>query len=87
MEEKFYVYILECADGSYYAGSTNNVDERIERHSTGVAADWTKDRRPVMVVYQEDHDSLLEARRREEQIKGWTRSKKEKLISGIWKKQ
>ena len=41
MQDKYYVYILECVDGSYYVGSTNNVNERIERHNAGAAAEWT----------------------------------------------
>ena len=81
------MYILECADKSYYIGSTNNVEERMNRHNAGEAAEWTKNRRPIKVVYQEEHGSLLLARQREEQIKGWSRQKKEKLINGVWKKQ
>lgn len=84
--EKFYVYILECSDRSYYIGSTNDVQERVKRHNAGEAADWTKNRRPVRVVYQEEHPTLLLARQREEQIKGWSRQKKENLIKGIWQK-
>ena len=84
--EKHFVYILECADGSYYVGSTNNVIQRVERHNVGEAASWTKNRCPVKFVYQEEHASLLSARQREEQIKGWSQQKKENLISGLWKK-
>lgn len=82
MEEKFHVYILECADRSYYVGSTNDINERVDRHNDGTAADWTRDCRPVKVAYQEEHDSLLSAWQREEQIKGWSRAKKENLING-----
>jgi putative endonuclease len=87
MEEKFFVYIVECADRSYYVGSTNDVKERVQRHNIGTGADWTKDRRPVRIVYQEEYGTLLDARRREEQLKGWSRQKKENLINGIWEKQ
>jgi putative endonuclease len=87
MNERFFVYILECSDRSYYVGSTNNVDERARRHNSGEAAEWTKNRSPVKVVYQEKHDSLLSARQREKQIKKCSREKKKKLISGVWKKQ
>ncbi len=75
MSEKYFVYILECVDKSCYVGSTNNVGERLNRHNAGEAAEWTKNRRPVKVVYLEEHDSLLLARQREEQIKGWSRVK------------
>jgi tRNA/rRNA methyltransferase len=53
----------------------------------GEAAEWTKHRRPVKIVYQEEYGSLVEARQREQQLKGWSRLKKEKLIGGSWKKQ
>ena len=76
MSERFFLYILECIDGSYYVGSTNDVDERLKRHNAGEAAEWTRNRRPVKIVYQEQHESLLHARQREEQLKGWSRLKK-----------
>jgi putative endonuclease len=81
-----YVYILECSYNSLYTGSTENLKSRKKTHDAGKAAEWTKDRRPVQLVYFETHDSLLEARRRELQIKGWVRKKKENLILGKWGK-
>jgi len=85
--ESYFVYLLRCSDGSYYVGSTNDVEERVKRHNDGTASEWTKSRRPVALVYREEQDTLLFARRREEQIKGWSRRKKENLISGVWKRQ
>lgn len=87
MEEKYFIYILECSDKSYYVGSTDNLEKRTVRHNIGEAAEWTKNRRPVKVVYFETYDSLTEAVRRERQIKRWSRIKKENLIKGIWKKK
>jgi putative endonuclease len=86
VEGEYKVYILQCSDESYYCGVTNNLSRRIKDHALGTAATWTAKRLPVKVVYQEVHQSLVEARRRENQIKGWTRIKKEKLIRGTWKK-
>ena len=86
MQNLFFVYILECSDGSYYVGSTNDLEERLRRHNAGEAAEWTSKRRPIKIVYQERYGSLLFARQREEQIKGWSRKKKENLINGVWKK-
>ena len=87
VNEKYFTYILECSDKSYYIGSTNDLTQRIARHNTGQAAEWTKNRRPVRLVYSEEHPSLTEATRREKQIKHWSRIKKENLIRGIWKKK
>ncbi len=86
VEGKYTFYILRCLDNSYYCGSTNNLKRRIEDHGKGIAASWTGKRLPVKLVYQEQYKTSLEARRREVQVKGWTRIKKEKLIQGIWSK-
>jgi len=83
--DEFFVYILRCGDGSYYVGSTRDIEDRLRRHHSGEAARWTAERPPITLVYQETQESELLARRREIQIKGWTRAKKEKLISGVLK--
>jgi putative endonuclease len=80
------MYILRCKDGSYYCGSTNNLKRRLRDHASGIAAAWTSKRLPIELVYSEPHESLIEARRREQQVKGWTRKKKENLIQGVWKR-
>lgn len=87
VEGTFLVYLLECSDNSIYCGSTSNIKNRLKEHMAGEAAVWTKMRRPVKLVYFESYNSLISARRREKQIKGWTVEKKGKLINGIWKKQ
>jgi len=76
----FIVYILECADLSYYTGCTNNLKERLKEHNSSKrGAHYTKIRRPVTLKYSEEFDTLLEARRREAEIKGWRKEKKERL--------
>ncbi len=76
-----FVYILECGDKSYYVGSTDNIEKRIQYHNSGNGAVWTAKRLPVKLVYSEIHDDHITASRREKQLKSWTREKKEKLIS------
>ena len=84
VEGQYAVYILICSDQSYYTGYTNNVRRRLSDHSIGIAATWTLKRLPVHLAYCEIHPNLLSANRREKQIKGWNRKKKEKLITGEW---
>jgi len=79
----FYVYILQCSDETFYVGCTNNLEKRIIEHNTSKrGAHYTKLRRPVLLKHSEIFTTLLEARRREREIKSWRRDKKEKL----WKK-
>lgn len=86
VEGIFIFYILRCCDSSYYCGSTNNLKRRLQDHQSGNGCSWTNKRLPVELVYHENHSTLVEVRRRESQVKGWTRTKKEKLIRGDWKK-
>ncbi len=77
----FYVYILKCADDSLYVGCTNNLERRIAQHNDSKwGAHYTKIRRPVKLIYQEEFSTLREARRREAEIKGWRREKKLALV-------
>lgn len=86
VEGRWFVYLLECSDHSIYAGSTDNAVRRIHDHNSGTAAQWTKMRKSVQLIYFEIWGSLLEARRRELQLKGWSRNKKLNLVKGSWKK-
>lgn len=86
VEGQYFVYLLRCSDSSFYCGSTSDVGNRIKEHNAGEAAVWTKKRRPVVLVYTESHRTLLGARRREAQIKGWSIKKKLNLVNGIWGK-
>ena len=78
--KKWVVYIVRCRDGSLYTGITVDVDQRIERHNVGEGAKYTRSRRPVVLVRTEKHASESKARKREAEIKSWTRDKKEQLI-------
>lgn len=79
---KGYTYILLCADGSYYTGSTKDLEKRLNQHRTGKGANHTKKRLPVELLYYEEYSRIDEAFNREKQIQGWNRKKKEALING-----
>ena len=85
----YVTYILECADSSFYVGCTNNLEKRLKQHNDSkYGAHYTKLRRPVKLLYQESFDTLITARRREKEIKGWRRGKKIDLIVSLnpgWK--
>lgn len=75
-----FVYILECSDGTYYVGCTNNLEKRLlEHNSSKKGAHYTKLRRPVKLLYKEEYRTLLRARGREAEIKRWKREKKQTL--------
>ncbi len=76
-----YTYILECCDGTFYCGWTNDLENRIKAHNEGKGAKYTKPRRPVKLVYFETFDTREEAMKREYRIKQLTRAQKEKLIN------
>lgn len=79
---KGYMYILQCSDGSYYTGSTTNLELRLAQHQAGEGANHTKKRLPVKLVYFEEYNRIDQAFYREKQIQGWSRIKKEALIHG-----
>lgn len=76
------MYILLCSDGSYYTGSTNNLELRLAQHQNGEGANHTKKRLPVKLLYFEEYDRIDLAFYREKQIQGWSRRKKEALMNG-----
>lgn len=73
------VYILLCSDNSFYVGHTNNLKSRYKQHCWG-EVDATRSKRPLRLVYYENHNIKEDAIRREKQLKGWTRQKKINLI-------
>jgi putative endonuclease len=78
----FYAYILECSDGTYYAGSTSDIERRVHHHNTSKAgAHYTKIRRPVALVYKEACETYAEVRKREGELKRLTRMQKTELIA------
>lgn len=81
-----FVYILLCADGSYYTGSArgNELDRRISEHNQGIGSDYTRRRLPVTLVWRQHFDQVTDAVLWERRLKGWSRSKKEAMIRGDW---
>ncbi len=77
------MYILECADGSYYTGSTKDLERRLAQHQAGEGARHTARRLPVKLLYYEEFPRIDEAFYREKQIQGWSRKKKEALMQGM----
>ena len=77
-----YTYILECADGTYYCGWTNDIDKRLRTHNAGKGGKYTRARLPVRLVHLETFPTKEEAMAREWQIKQLKREQKEELIRG-----
>jgi predicted GIY-YIG superfamily endonuclease len=82
----WYIYILECKDGSYYIGATDNLERRFLEYKYKKGGKFTKDHSVIKLVYSESHTCKDESYKRERQLKGWTREKKLKLINGEWGK-
>jgi len=80
----FWVFILRCADKSYYTGHTDNLQERIAKHQAGDIDGYTSTRLPVVLLFSEEFPTREEALACERQIKGWSRRKKEALMRGDW---
>ncbi len=78
---RFYVYILECSDGTYYTGNTSNLEFRLSQYQVGKnPASYTYRRRPIRVVWVQEYPTRHEALGAERQIKGWSHAKKKALI-------
>ena len=87
MVMQYFTYIVQCSDGSYYTGFTDDLDVRIEQHNEGYYPNsYTSKRRPVKLVYYHRFYDAHSAKQFERQIKGWRRKKKEALIQGKWDK-
>ena len=77
-----FTYMLECGDGSYYAGSTWDLVVRLEQHHSGKGGDYTRKRQPVRLVFAAEFDRIEDAYVLEKRIQGWSRSKRRALIEG-----
>jgi putative endonuclease len=77
-----FVYILKCRDGSYYVGSTVNLERRLTEHNAGVGAEYTRHRTPVELAWAHELPRVDEAFLLEKQIQNWSRAKREALIEG-----
>lgn len=81
----FWVYIVRCADGSYYTGHTDNLEHRMAQHVSGaIPSCYTFKRRPVMLAFSQPCATREESLAAEQQIKGWGRKKKEAMMRGDW---
>jgi len=78
----WFVYLLECADNTYYAGVAPDLDQRLKKHNSGRGAKYTRGRRPVRLAWSQGCGSYAEARALEAQLKGWGREKKRQLVAG-----
>jgi putative endonuclease len=83
---KAWLYILKCADGSYYTGSTNNLPRGLVQHKAGEGCAYTRRRLSVELVFSQEFPSEHQAFLRERQVKGWSRAKKEALIQGAFER-
>lgn len=79
-----FTYILQCADGSFYVGSTRNFVARLEQHRAGTGAQYTRRRRPLTLVWAGEFERIDEAFGFEKQVQGWSREKRIALIEGRW---
>jgi putative endonuclease len=77
-----YMYIVECSDGTFYTGSTIDLEKRLSEHNNALGSNYTKKRIPVKLVYYEEFPRIDDAFYREKQIQGWSRKKKKALIEG-----
>lgn len=81
-KETHYFYVLECNDGSYYAGYTVDIERRLHNHNTGKGAKYTRGRTPVKLLYSEEFDSKSEALKMEIKFKKFSKKKKQSYIEG-----
>jgi predicted GIY-YIG superfamily endonuclease len=80
----FWVYILRCADATYYTGHTDNLELRVASHQSGEILGYTSTRLPVELIFSQSTVTREEALSAERQIKGWSRAKKEAMMRGDW---
>ena len=80
------MYILKCADGSYYTGSTRNIQTRLQQLKTGKGSKYTSTRLPIELICLEEYERIDEAYAREKQVQGWSRKKKEALVNNEYGK-
>lgn len=78
------MYVLRCADASYYTGHSDDLEKRLAEHHAGVCGGYTATRLPVTLVWSQACTTREEALAAERQIKGWSRRKKEAMLRGDW---
>ncbi len=77
-----WMYILQCSDGTYYVGSTKDLEYRFSEHQAGKGAKHTSRRLPIKLVYSEEYERVVDAYIREKQVQNWSRAKRAALING-----
>jgi predicted GIY-YIG superfamily endonuclease len=82
---EFTLYILECFDGTFYIGHTDNLNQRRAQHDQGNGCVYTSTRRPLKVLHTEGFETRYEALTMERKLKGWSRAKKLAYMAGDWK--
>jgi predicted GIY-YIG superfamily endonuclease len=87
MSKPFWMYILKCADGSFYTGHTDDLEKRLGQHDEAMFPDcYTVDKRPLELFYAEECQTREDAKQREYQVKSWSRAKKIALAKQDWDK-
>lgn len=81
---KYFTYIILCSNNKYYVGYTSDLRKRFYRHLTKSGAKFTLQNKPLKILWKQEFETEVEAIKRERQIKGWTRAKKQNLIKGVW---
>lgn len=79
-QKPWWIYIVECADGSYYTGISPDINKRIQKHNNGTGAKYTNSRKPVELIYFEKHENRSAATKREIELKKLTHQEKNKLV-------
>ena len=82
---EFILYILECADATFYIGHTDDLDKRMAQHDEGKGCACTSTRRPLKLVHAEGFETRYEALTMERKLKGWGRAKKQAYMAGDWR--
>jgi putative endonuclease len=80
MENKHFIYILQCNDGTYYTGYTNNIEKRLQTHASGKGAKYTRGRLPVTLIYEKGFATKSEALKEEYKVKKLSRQQKQRLV-------
>jgi predicted GIY-YIG superfamily endonuclease len=80
----FHVYIVRCSDNSYYTGHTDNLEKSLAEHNSGECKCYTATRRPIYLLFSQEFVTREEALSAEQQIKGWSRKKKEAMMNNNW---
>jgi len=79
-----WVYILECRDGTFYVGSTRDLERRLQQHQEGSGAAYTRLRRPVRLAWAEEFPSVADAFAMEKKLQNWSHAKRLAVIEGRW---